>query len=193
MTESCSATTWSSSSSEPVRPDALVTRDSFEPDQDPDDLPPGPAGHLRLTTASSLVAAATVGIVGGWSVRLVFTYVGWVPPRVAWTQPLALALAAAILFATAWQTHRAFHRHQGQVRAHEAVNRLVLAKASALMAALAGGAYVGSALSWVNVSSEIAGERIVRSLVSALAAAVLLVAALLLERACRVEDPSEPT
>jgi len=70
---------------------------------------------------------------------------------------------------------------------------LVLAKASAVAGALVAGAYLGFGLSFVD-SWEVAlpRQRVVRSAVAMLSAVAVVVAALLLERACRVPiDPED--
>nr|WP_246319838.1 DUF3180 domain-containing protein [Nocardioides kongjuensis] len=131
---------------------------------------------------------AVVGVVVGWAVHPLCNRLDVVPPLVSPAQPLALLLLAAILGYVAWVTHRAVHVRRERLEAHQAVNRLVLARASALVAALVTGGYVGYALSWIGDSAELADERLVRSLVAAGCALAAVVAGLLLERACRVRD-----
>ena len=81
---------------------------------------------------------------------------------------LALFLVAAILAGTAWATWRTLHVHGHRLEPHRAVNRLVLAKACALVGALAAGGYAGYALSWVGMAAELADQRMVRSGIAAL-------------------------
>ena len=102
---------------------------------------------------------------------------------------LALFLVAAILAGTAWATWRTLHVHGHRLEPHRAVNRLVLAKACALVGALAAGGYAGYALSWVGMAAELADQRMVRSGIAALGGLLTCGAALLLERACRVAAP----
>ena len=106
---------------------------------------------------------------------------------VTWLQVLALFLVAAILAATAWATWRTLHVRGQRMEPHRAVNRLVLAKACALVGALAAGGYAGYALSWVGMGAELADQRMLRSGVAALGGLLTCGAALLLERACRVD------
>ncbi len=54
------------------------------------------------------------------------------------------------------------------------------------MGALVAGGYVGYAISWLGVGPQLVGERLWRSLAAAVAAGLVMCAALLLERACRV-------
>ncbi|QWC83781.1 DUF3180 family protein [Nocardioidaceae bacterium] len=76
---------------------------------------------------------------------------------------------------------------------HQAVNRLVLGKAAALAGAVCAGAYVGFAVAALGgVERQLDGERVLHSLVAAAGGLALLVAGVLLERACRTQDPGEP-
>lgn len=148
-------------------------------------------GTLRPTPLVSLLGWAVVGLVGGWAVHPVCDRLGVVPPLVAAPQPLALLLLAAILGYVAWATHRAVHVRHERLDVHQAVNRLVLARASALVGALVAGGYLGYAISWIGDPAELADERLTRSLLAGGCAVAATVAAVLLERACRVrkDDP----
>jgi len=167
-----------------------VSRDPVPDDLDPD-LEQGPGGgpsggRLRTTDPRVLVALGLVGLVVGWGVRLLAVELGFATPRVGWVQVGVLVLVAAVLGSVAWLTRRE------RPAAHHAVNRLVLAKSCALVAAFMTGGYLGSALSWVGIEAETASSRIVTSLVAALAAGVAVAASLALERACRIKgDPGE--
>ena len=83
-------------------------------------------------------------------------------------------------------------RHE-RLEPHRAVNRLVLGRAAALVGALVAGGYAGYAVSWIGDPAELAGQRILRSAVAVAAGITTMVAALLLERACRVQkrDPGQ--
>ena len=82
--------------------------------------------------------------------------------------------------------HRA-RAHQ-RLEPHRAVNRLVLARACALVGALVAGGYVGYAVSWLGDDAELADQRVLRSAVAGLAGVAIVVTAMLLERACRVRS-----
>jgi high-affinity Fe2+/Pb2+ permease len=71
------------------------------------------------------------------------------------------------------------------------VNRLVLARACALVGALVAGGYAGYALSWVGMDSDLASQRLWRSAVAAVAGVAIVVTSMLLERACRVRSDDE--
>lgn len=151
-----------------------------------------PEGRLRPVGAGALTGWLVVGLVGGWLLRRAGTALDVVVPAVSWTQVLVLALAAAVLAGTAVATRRTVTAARADLDADRAVNRLVLARASAYVGALLAGGYAGHALSWLGASSQVADERLVRALVAALASAAVLAAALLLERACRAR-PGPPT
>ncbi len=154
-------------------------------------------GRLRPTSPGVLVALALLGLVVGWAVRPLAVALGSPAPRVSWLPPLTLLLVAAILGWSAWVTHRLLQRPPrpglpaGRLLPHQAVNRLVLAKSCALVGALVGGGYVGYALTWVGLSAELGGERIVHSLVGGVAGGLIVLTSLLLERACRVRPDDD--
>lgn len=162
-----------------------MTRDGAEPvdEERDDDEPPG---SLRPTTLLTLVGWAVVGLVLGWAVRPVWDRLDAVPPLVRPAQPLTLLLLAAILGYVAWATHRSVQVRRERLQPHQAVNRLVLARASALVGALVSGGYLGYALTWVGEPDQLTDERLVWSLVAAACGLGATVAAVLLERACRV-------
>jgi hypothetical protein len=164
-----------------------VSRDPL-PDPRLDDEPPDPSGHLRTTGGGTLLACLLVGLVLGWSVRRVAVLLDATAPQVTWLQAAAFFLVAAILAVVARATRRDLRVGRPRLRAHEAVNRLVLAKSCALTGALVAGGYLGYALSWVGSDAELSSQRIVRSLVAVVGAALTVAAALVLERACRVPD-----
>lgn len=159
--------------------------------EDTDRPPQEPSGRLRTTRPEVLVVVGLVGLVAGWAVRPLMVAWDAAAPRISVVQVGAVYLVALILLLAARATHKALQRHAAPMRAHEAVNRLVLAKSCALVGALALGGYLGYALTWVGVSAELASQRIVGSLVAALGAALIVTGALLLERACRVSDDED--
>jgi hypothetical protein len=138
-----------------------------------------------------LAVWAIVGLVLGWLLHPLTDRTG-TAPVVSWLQPLALLLVAGILGYTAYSTKRQLHHRRDLLLPHQAVNRLVLARACALVGALVLGGYLGYALSWVGDDAELADERIGRSGAASFAGLMIVITALLLERACRVSsDDSE--
>jgi hypothetical protein len=136
---------------------------------------------------TGLALCAVIGLIAGWLFHRVTDTATSLPPQVPWAQPLALFLVAAILLGTAWSTRRTISQHPGRLSPHQAVNRLVLARACAYVGALAAGVYLGYAISWIgDSSSDMAGQRALRAALAGVAGLVIVVGGLLLERACRV-------
>jgi hypothetical protein len=145
-------------------------------------------------SAAGLCIWAVIGLVAGWVFHVVTDQGTGLPPQVPWAQPLALFLVAAILFGTAWSTRRTIAQHPARLSPHQAVNRLVLARSCAYVGALAAGVYIGYAVSWLGVeSSELAGQRALRSACAGVSGILVVVGGVLLERACRVPpEDDEP-
>jgi hypothetical protein len=150
-----------------------------------------PGGRLRPTPAGVLTGWAVVGLVGGWLLHPLAEWARGTAPVVTWVQPATLLLVAAILGSTAYLTWRTVHVQHHRLEPHQAVNRLVLARACALVGALVAGGYVGYAVSWIGVDAELAPQRLARSFVAAAAGAAIVVTAVLLERACRVRSDED--
>jgi Protein of unknown function (DUF3180) len=133
-----------------------------------------------------LVAWGLLGLVAGWLYHRILDQGTGTAPLVSWAQPVALLLVSAVLFVTAWSTRRTIRLRPGGLSPAHAVNRLVLARACAYVGALAGGGYLGYAVSWLGVQSDLADQRAFRSVVAGLAGILMVIGGVLLERACRV-------
>ncbi len=166
-------------------------RDGPPPPDDEDDDRASLEGRLQPTSPGVLTIWGVVGLVGGWLLHAYADRRMDSAPIVTWAQPLALFLVAAILAATAHATWRSVHVRRERLAPHQAVNRLVLARACAYVGVLVAGGYLGYALSWVGASAELAEQRAVRSLVAGVGGACVTVGALLLERACRVRKADD--
>jgi lysylphosphatidylglycerol synthetase-like protein (DUF2156 family) len=163
----------------------------IDPPPEPPEEPPASEGTLRPTSPQALTVWGLVGLVAGWLFHAYADRQMTTAPLVTWAQPLALFLVAAILLVTARATWRAVQDRRERLEPHQAVNRLVLARACAYVGVLALGGYLGYALSWWGDAAELAEQRAVRSLVAALGGACVTVGALVLERACRVRNDGE--
>ena len=159
--------------------------------EDDGDEPPEPQGTLRPLSYAVVTAWALSGLVLGWLWKPVAEHFTGTAPVVSWAQPAAIWLVAVVMWITWWQTHRAVQVRRERLEPHRAVNRLVLARAGALVGALVAGAYAGYAVSWIGDPAELAGQRIVRCVVTVVAGIAVVVGALLLERACRVRSRSD--
>ena len=80
-----------------------------------------------------LAAWAVVGLAGGWLLHPFAERSSGTAPIVSWLQPLALFLVAAILGVTAHATRRTVQVRRERLLPHQAVNRLVLARACAFV------------------------------------------------------------
>jgi uncharacterized protein DUF3180 len=158
------------------------------PDPGPDQDPDQPQGTIRSTGPGPLVVAGVIGLVVGWAVRPLSLQLGYAEPTVSFTAIGGLVFVAAIIGGTAYATRRTVRRNRFDLAHHQAVNRLVLGKACALVGALVLGGYLGYALAQLGVGDPASDLRLWRSLLAALAALAVTVAALLLELACRVPD-----
>jgi hypothetical protein len=150
-------------------------------------------GRLRPMSPSALAAWGVVGLIAGWLFHRVVYSGPKFAPVVPWSQSVALALVAAILFVTARSTRRSIQQRQDGLTPHHFVNRLALARACAYVGCLMAGAYFGYALSWIRVDSELGPERILRASVAGVCGLLVVAAGVMLERACRVPpEDDEP-
>lgn len=149
--------------------------------------PPGPRGTLRPTSARALTVCIVVGLVVGWGIHPLVSRIAGRSPLVSWTQVLALVLVAGIMGFLAWHTWQTVQVRGERLEVHQAVNRLVLARACALAGTLISAAYVGYAVSWLGDQSQYADRWILRALVAAAGAGGVALASLALERACRTD------
>ena len=146
---------------------------------------PPAAGTIGPTRAGTLVVFGLVALVGGWVLRPITERLDGTAPVITWLQVFVLFFVAGLVAVTAGVTWRSLQVRREWLEPHRAVNRLVMAKASALAGALMVGGYVGYAVSWLGLEAELAGQRITRSLLAGLAGLLITIAALVLERACR--------
>lgn len=144
-------------------------------------------GTVRPTRFRSLLALFVVGGVLGYAFARVTIAVNGVAPQIQWSSVVVLLAAAAIVLVVANSTYRTLHRERRRIAAHRAVRYLLIAKASALVGAIVAGGYLGFAVPFVDqLDVRLPQERVLRSVFAALAAVVLAVGGLLLERACRI-------
>lgn len=166
-------------------------RDEPDPGQDPDREPDrDPRGTLRSTTPGVLATFAGIGLVVGWAIRPVALRVGSTEPRVSWASIGLIWFLAAIVGGAAYFTWRTFHDRL-RIEPHRAVNRLVLGKACALVGALLAGGYFGFALAHLGAASENAGPQLWRAIAAGVGGLVTMIAALLLEQACRIREDDD--
>lgn len=158
------------------------------PDTDEEREPDQPSGRIRPTGPGPLVIAGVIGLVVGWAIRPLALRLDYAEPNVSFTAIGALFFVAAIIGFTAYVTRRTVRRNRLDLAHHQAVNRLVLGKACALVGSLILGGYLGYALAQLGVDNPAANTRLWHSVLAALGALAATAAALLLEQACRVPD-----
>lgn len=96
-------------------------------------------------------------------------------------------MIAGLVGVIAYSTHQRIHVRRQRIEPQRAVAFLVLGKASALAGALVAGGYLTYALMFITRLEAVAPrDRVIKSVVATVAGVVLVVAGLLLERACRV-------
>jgi hypothetical protein len=147
----------------------------------------GPRPRLEPTRPATLIVAG-----------LVTTALSWVGissfwgdmPTLPWLPPLTLLGLAVVEAFSAQSTKNRIDRKAGAGPIEPLIiaRYAVLAKASALAGALFGGLYLGMA-SWLLVQREVlvrANDDVPQALLGVGASVALVIAALALERACRV-------
>lgn len=144
-------------------------------------------GTVRPTQIRSLIALFIVGGLLGYALARISIAVGGAAPQIQWSSVLILLAAAAMVLVLANSTYRTLHRDRRRMDVHRAVRFLLLAKASALVGAIVAGGYLGFGLEFVDqLDVRMPQERVIRSVSAAIAAILLVIGGLLLERACRV-------
>jgi hypothetical protein len=140
-----------------------------------------------------LAAAFAVGAVLGYAIVPVSERLNATAPMIQWDAVVVLAAIAAMLLALAYTTYRTVHRERLLIEPHRALNYLMLGKACALMGALVAGGYLAFGAQFLDqLDIEAPRERVIRAFAAAIAAVVVVVSGLLLERACRIpRDPDE--
>lgn len=146
-----------------------------------------PAGSLRTTSAATLAAVAVLGALLGGLVPPLVENAGGTVPSVSWAAVLTLAFLAAVLVGLAVTTYRTVHGRRRRLDNSRAVNLLVLGKAAAIAGSVFAGGYLAFALTYAGQTDvALPRERFWHGLAGALAAALVAVGGVLLERACRV-------
>jgi hypothetical protein len=163
----------------------------IDPPPEPPEEPREPEGRLQPTSPTSLAVWGVAGMLCGLALHVYANRYLTSAPLVSWLQPLTLFLVAAILGVTARATWRVVGDPHQRLEPHQAVNRLVLARACAYVGMLVAGGYLAYALGWLGDPAELPEQRAVRSFVAALGGACVVGGALVLERACRVRKDED--
>ncbi|WP_156610968.1 DUF3180 domain-containing protein [Auraticoccus cholistanensis] len=143
-----------------------------------------------------LGVALVIGALLGYGVSAAYRALDAAPPQVPWLSPATLLVLVAFVALLARSAHTRIQVRRERVEPSRAVVWLALGKAAAIGGAAVLGGYLAYGLSfWTRLEAESPRERLVVSLVAAVAGVLLTVAGLALERACRVpgdEDEENP-
>jgi uncharacterized membrane protein YidH (DUF202 family) len=153
---------------------------------------------VRRSSALLVFALVGAGLVVGRLLPELLQRAGHTPPSVSWAAAATLLLAAVLVAGFAWNMWQSLHRKERTIHSEHAVRMLAVAKACVVVSALFTGGYAGFALAFASTFKAPAGhDRVIHGGAASLAALGLLVAALLLERACRLpgaaDDESKET
>ena len=149
----------------------------------------------RRTSALQVAVWVAIGLLIGLLVRPVAERLDSSPPRVGWGAAATLFVVAVVVGTLAWSTWQSLHKRNQRMTSDHAAKMLALSRSRVIVGALFAGGYGGFALAFVgDLDTPLGQERAVNGGVAALAGLLLVVAALLLERACRLpEDDDEET
>ncbi|AYY11392.1 DUF3180 domain-containing protein [Actinobacteria bacterium YIM 96077] len=149
---------------------------------------------MHKTRIATLVWTGLLAGPAGWLIaRIVHESTGLLPP-VPLILPLFLVIFAALMFAGArmvqgWIHHRRHDRHMSPLRIARA---LAVAKAAELFGAALAGGYVGLAVVALDhFAAPMGREGMLMSALTAGAAVLATVAAVVLERSCLVPPEDE--
>ncbi|MBC7631427.1 DUF3180 domain-containing protein [Aeromicrobium sp.] len=148
----------------------------------------------RVKRTSAVLIAALIGggvVVGRLLPPLIVRSEGNVP-RVSWASALTLLLGAAAVGVFAWSTWQSLHKKHERMTADYGIKMLSLGKSAAVVGALVSGVYGGFALAFIDATDVPLGkERFLHAGAASIAGVLLLVAGLLLERACQLPDDDD--
>lgn len=148
--------------------------------------------HARRTTVVNVAALVALGLLVGALVRPASLRLGASPPRPGWLVAVLFVGLSVIVALVAWSTWQSLHRRKQRMTSQHAVTVLAMAKACSIVAALSVGAYGGFALSFVRDWDTMFGQdRVLQGAFAAVSAALLLAAALVLERTLQLPQPDD--
>jgi len=150
---------------------------------------------MKRSTPLFVVAMVGAGVIIGTLVRPLAARMDATPPQIGWGPATMLFTIAALIAALAWNTWQSLHKKHERMTSDHGVKMLALSRSSLIVGGLFGGGYGGYAMSFVpDVDTQLGSARVWHAGAAAVAGLLLLVAALLLERACHIpggddEDP----
>jgi hypothetical protein len=153
--------------------------------------------QLKRATPLFVIGLIGAGVIFGVLVRPVAARFGATPPPVGWGAATMLFVIAVLVGGLAWSTWQSLHKKHERMTSDHGVKLLALSRSCLIVGGLFGGSYAGYALSYVrDVDTPLGSDRVLHAGFAGVAGLLLLVAALLLERACRIpggeDDEPEP-
>lgn len=149
---------------------------------------------MRQTSLRIVAGLVVLGVAIGWTLLSLLRTTMTAVPQLSWSVAGGLGVLAVALFSGAWYVYDRVHRKGFGVNALLAFRLLLFAKASTLVGAIACGGYTGFGLRRISLLGDgISNEQVIIALVSAGAAALVVVGAVLLERACKVPEDDDRT
>ena len=141
--------------------------------------------RMRRTSLLLVVSLTAIGLIVGRLTPPVIVRLGGAVPRISWLAAALLGLAAVVVGVLAWNTWQSLHRKNRRMTSQYGITMVSLAKSGVVGSTLVGGFYAGFALAYLDALDVVLGrERAVHAAAAAGACLALLVASLLLERAC---------
>jgi len=143
--------------------------------------------RVKRTSALLIAVLIGAGLVVGRLVPPIIVRLDGNVPRVSWGAALTLVLAALVVGGFAWNTWQSLHKKHQRMTSDHGIKMLALAKSGASVGAIVAGLYGGYAIAFADsTGSPLGKERVLHGGAAAIAGLLLLVASLLLERACQV-------
>ncbi|MGL5824640.1 MAG: DUF3180 domain-containing protein [Nocardioides sp.] len=160
---------------------------------------------------AALTCCVVAGLCVGWALNRIGVAVWGYAPVVTWSQaaaPFVASLVLSIVARVTWlrvqyparrtavtRSGRPVERSSARVplEFQQAVNRVLLARASALVGSAMAGGYLGFAVSWLWRPGDYAGAMVTRSVIAGVGALLMTLSALALQRACRVSKDGDST
>jgi hypothetical protein len=150
---------------------------------------------MKRATPLLVVALIGLGIIIGTLVRPLAARMDATPPQIGWGPATMLFTIALLIAALAWNTWQSLHKKHERMTSDHGVKMLALSRSSLIVGGLFGGGYGGYALSFVpDIDTPLGSARVWHAGAAAVAGLLLVVASLLLERACHIPggDDEEP-
>jgi len=140
---------------------------------------------MRRTPLLRVVGLGVLGFAAGRLTPPLIVRADGTVPQISWLASILLALAALLVGGLAWNTWKSLHRERQRMASAHALRLLALAKAGITVGAVVAGYYGGFAVAFLDsLDIALGRERVIHSAAAAVASVLLVIASMLLERAC---------